>query len=112
MKLALDPILKLRPEKDVCVIGVVAREFFIMRIHAEVTYIMHKFAASYVVPEAMNAFPLDRLVEVFEHAKTKVEQTVSELRRVKVHASPVPKVPLSWIRPSFKNPELCQVVDE
>ncbi|KAF9162023.1 hypothetical protein DFQ26_003929 [Actinomortierella ambigua] len=69
MKLALDPILKLQPEKDVCVIGVVAREFFIMRIHAEATYIMHKFTASYVVPDAMNAFPLVRRMEVFEHGK-------------------------------------------
>ena len=86
-------------------------EFYTMRIHAEATYIMHRFAATYIAPEAMNVFPLVHLMEVFEYAKMKVEQTVDQLRRVKVHASPNPKVPLSWLRPSFKKPKLCQIVD-
>ncbi|KAF9301824.1 hypothetical protein BGZ74_006226 [Mortierella antarctica] len=115
LKMALDSIQKLQPEDDVCVIGVLVREplieFYMMRIHAEATYIMHRFAATYIAPEAMNVFPLVRLMEVFEHAKAKVEQTVNQLRRVKVHASLNPKVPLSWLRPSFKKPKLCQIVD-
>ncbi|KAG0354841.1 hypothetical protein BG005_006171 [Podila minutissima] len=115
LKMALDSILKLQPENDVCVIGVLVREplieFYTMRIHAEATYIMHRFAATYIAPEAMNVFPLVHLMEVFEHARAKVEQTVNQLRRVKVHASLNPKVPLSWLRPSFKKPKLCQIVD-
>ncbi|KAG0077695.1 hypothetical protein BGZ92_001820 [Podila epicladia] len=115
MKAALDSILKLQPEDDVCVIGVLVREplveFYTMQIHAEATYIMHRFAAAYIAPEAMNVFPLVHMMEVFEHAKAKIEQTVDQLRRVKVHASSNPKVPLSWLRPSFKKPKLCQIVD-
>ncbi|KAG0015828.1 hypothetical protein BGZ81_011500 [Podila clonocystis] len=115
MKAALDSILKLQPKDEVCVIGVLVREplveFYSMRIHAEATYIMHRFAATYIASEAMNVFPLVHLMEVFEHAKAKVEQTVDQLRRVKVHANPNPKVPLSWLRPSFKKPKLCQIVD-
>ncbi|KAF9323776.1 hypothetical protein BG006_001161 [Podila minutissima] len=115
LKMALDSILKLQPEDDVCVVGLLVREplveFYTMRIHAEATYIMHRFAATYIASEAMNVFPLVHLMEVFEHAKAKVEQTVDQLRRVKVHASPTPKVPLSWLRPSFKKPKLCQIVD-
>ncbi|KAG0322854.1 hypothetical protein BG000_002783 [Podila horticola] len=110
MKVALDSILKLQPEDDVCVIEP-SIEFYSMRIHAEATYIMHRFAAAYIAPEAMNVFPLVHLMEVFEHAKMKVEQTVDQFRRVKVHASPNPRVPLSWLRPSFKKPKLCQIID-
>ncbi|KAG0261890.1 hypothetical protein DFQ27_002718 [Actinomortierella ambigua] len=81
MKLALDSMLKLQPENDVGVLRVLVREFLTMRIHAEATYTMHKFAASFIVPDAMNAFPLVRRMEVFEHAKAKVKKTVNELRR-------------------------------
>ncbi|KAG0017852.1 hypothetical protein BGZ82_000635, partial [Podila clonocystis] len=81
MKAALDSILKLQPKDEVCVIGVLVREFYSMRIHAEATYIMHRFAATYIASEAMNVFPLVHLMEVFEHAKAKVEQTVDQLRR-------------------------------
>ncbi|KAG0040504.1 hypothetical protein BGZ83_002527, partial [Gryganskiella cystojenkinii] len=85
MKVALDSILKLEPEYDVWIIGVLVREllveFFTLRIHAEATYIMHKFAPSYIAPNAINAFPLVHLMEVFEHAKVKVEQTVSQIRQ-------------------------------
>ncbi|KAG9061641.1 hypothetical protein KI688_007222 [Linnemannia hyalina] len=115
MKAALDSILKLQPEDDVCVIGILVREplaeFYTMRIHAEATYVMHRFAATYIASEAINVFPLVHLMEVFEHAKVKVEQTVDQIRRVKVHASPNPKVPLSWLRPSFKKPKLYRIVD-
>ncbi|KAG0339834.1 hypothetical protein BG000_001231 [Podila horticola] len=115
LKMALDSILKMQPGDDVCVVGLLVREplveFYTMRIHAEATYIMHRFAATYIASEAMNVFPLVHLMEVFEHAKAKVEQTVDQLRRVKVHASRTPKVPLSWLRPSFKKPKLCQIVD-
>ncbi|KAF9542685.1 hypothetical protein EC957_001740 [Mortierella hygrophila] len=115
MKAALDSILKLQPEDDVCVIGILVREplaeFYTMRIHAEATYVMHRFAATYIASEAINVFPLVHLMEVFEHAKMKVEQTVDQIRRVKVHASPNPKVPLSWLRPSFKKPKLYRIVD-
>lgn len=82
-----------------------------MRIRAEATYIMHRFAAAHIIPDAMNAFPLVHLMEVFDHAKSKVERTVNQLRQVKVNASPNPKVPLSWLRPSFKKPKLYQIDD-
>ncbi|KAG0083236.1 hypothetical protein BGZ93_001963, partial [Podila epicladia] len=52
-----------------------------MQIHVEATYIMHRFAATYIASEAMNVFPLVHLMEVFEHAEAKVEQTVDQLRR-------------------------------
>ncbi|KAF9216834.1 hypothetical protein BGZ59_007833 [Podila verticillata] len=85
MKSALDSILKLQPEGDVCVIGVLVCEplveFYTMRIHAKATYIMHRFVVAYIIPEAMNVFPLVHLMEVFEHAKAKVAQTVGQLRR-------------------------------
>ena len=72
---------------------------------------MHKFTASYVASEAMNVFPLDHLMEIFENADAKVRQTVAQIRQVKVHESLNPKVPLSWLRSSFKMPKLCPVVD-
>ncbi|KAG0299675.1 hypothetical protein BGZ98_009860, partial [Dissophora globulifera] len=112
MKAALDSILKLQPEEDVCVVGLLVREFYTMRIHAEATYVLHRFGAAYIAPDAINTFPLIHLMEVFDHARAKVEKTVDQLRRVKIHASPNPKVPLSWLRPSFKKPKLYQIVDE
>ncbi|KAG0047784.1 hypothetical protein BGZ83_007218 [Gryganskiella cystojenkinii] len=115
MKLALDSILLLEPEGDVCVVGLLIREpsieFYTMRIHAEATYVMHKFASSYIVPSAMNAFSIAHLMEVFEYAKAKVEQTVTQIRQVKVRASLTPKVPLLWLRPSFRKPKLIRVAD-
>ncbi|KAG0207779.1 hypothetical protein B0O80DRAFT_40861 [Mortierella sp. GBAus27b] len=115
MKLELDSILKLEPEDDVCVVGILVREplveFYTMRIRAEATYIMHRFASAHVIADAMNAFSLVHLMEVFDHARSKVERTVNQLRRVKVHASQNPKVPLSWLRPSFKKPRLYQIDD-
>ena len=86
-------------------------EFYTMRIHAEATYVMHRIATTYIPPEAMNVFPLVHLMEIFEHVKVKVQQTVTQIRRVKVQASSSPNVPLSWLRPSFKKPRLCQIVD-
>ncbi|KAF9193505.1 hypothetical protein BGZ49_003279 [Haplosporangium sp. Z 27] len=115
MKLALDSILKLGPENEVCVVGLLVREplveFYSMKISSEATYIMHKIATSYIVPDAMNTFPLLHLMEIFEHAKAKVEHTVTQIRQVKVRPSPNPKVPLAWLRPSFKKPKLCQIID-
>ncbi|KAF9992280.1 hypothetical protein BGZ79_003284 [Entomortierella chlamydospora] len=115
MKAALDSILKLEPDGEVCVIGLLIREplieFYTMQVHAEATYIMHKVAASYIPPAAMNVFNLVHLMEVFAHARVKVEKTVAQIRRVKVHGSPNPKVPLSWLRPSFKKPKLCSIFD-
>lgn len=68
----------------------------------------HRFAAAHIVPDAMNAF---HLMGVFVQTKSKVERTVEQLRRVKIHPSPNPKVPLSWLRPSFKKVKPCQIVD-
>ncbi|KAF8920967.1 hypothetical protein BGZ58_004173, partial [Dissophora ornata] len=87
LKAALDSILKLEPEDEVCVIGLLIREpvveFYTMQIHAEATYVMHKFGVSYISPDAMNAFPLVHLMEVFAHAKVKIEKTVAQIRRIK-----------------------------
>lgn len=76
-------------------------EFYTMQIHAEATSIMHRFAITYIAPEAMNVFSFVHLMKVFEHAMAKVEQAVDQLRRVKVLESPRPKAPVSWLRPSF-----------
>ncbi|KAG0069666.1 hypothetical protein BGZ90_000128 [Linnemannia elongata] len=115
MKAALDSIVKLQPEGDITVIGVLVREplieFYTMRIHAEATYIMHRFASTYIAPEAINVFPLVHMMEIFEHIQGKVQQTVTQIRQVKVHPSPNPKVPLSWLRPSFKKPRRFQILD-
>lgn len=86
-------------------------EFYTMRIHAEATYIMHRFASTYIAPEAINVFPLVHMMEIFEHIQGKVQQTVNQIRQVKVHPSPNPKVPLSWLRPSFKKPRRCHILD-
>ncbi|KAG0341230.1 hypothetical protein BG004_006109 [Podila humilis] len=117
MKLALDSFLKFEAQKMTLALRYLLTypeplvEVYTMQIRAEATYVMHKCASAYFVPDAMNAFPLVRLLEVFEHAKLKAEKTVDELRRVKIHASPTPNVPLSWLRPSFNKPKLCEVVD-
>ncbi|KAF9090898.1 hypothetical protein BGX27_002135 [Mortierella sp. AM989] len=115
MKAALDSIPRLGPEDYVSVIGLLVREprveFYSMQIYAEATYIMHKFAESYIPSSAMNVFPLAHLMEVFAHAQEKVKRTVAQIRKVKVRPSSNPKVPLAWLRPSFKKPKLCQVVD-
>ncbi|KAF9980852.1 hypothetical protein BGZ75_007894 [Mortierella antarctica] len=115
MKAALDSILKAQPGDEVCVVGILVKEplveFFTMRLHAEATYVMSRFAGAYVPSEAANAFPLVHLMEVFEHAKAIVEKTVEQVRRVKVHPSPNPKVPLSWLRPSFIKPRLRHIAD-
>ncbi|KAF9935851.1 hypothetical protein BGZ67_002913 [Mortierella alpina] len=115
MKAALDSILKAQPGDEVCVVGILVKEplveFFTMRLHAEATYVMSRFAGAYEPSEAANAFPLVHLMEVFEHAKAIVEKTVEQVRRVKVHPSPNPKVPLSWLRPSFIKPRLRHIAD-
>ncbi|KAF9345389.1 hypothetical protein BGX26_003173 [Mortierella sp. AD094] len=113
MKLALDSMLKLMPCGDVCVVGVLVREplteFFSMRIHAEGTYVMHKFASAFIASGATNAFPILRLMEVCEHAKKIVERTIDQIRSVKEDESTGPKVPLSWLRPSFRKPKRYQI---
>ncbi|KAF8923216.1 hypothetical protein BGZ47_004936, partial [Haplosporangium gracile] len=68
-------------------------------------------AAAFIALEAMNVFPLVRLMKILEHVKAKIEQTVNKLRQVKVYASLNSKVPLSWLRSSSKKPKLCQIVD-
>ncbi|KAF9299505.1 hypothetical protein BGZ88_006545 [Linnemannia elongata] len=88
MKLALDSMLKFQPEGDICVIGILIRD-------PRRGYVMHKFAAAYTVPDTMSTFPLVHLMQIFEHTKAKVQRTVDRLRRVKIYASPTPKVPLS-----------------
>jgi len=50
----------------------------------------------------------DTLMEVFGHAKSKVERTINQLRRVKVNTNSNLKAPQSWLRP-FKKPKLYQI---
>ncbi|KAI7815739.1 hypothetical protein BC939DRAFT_513750, partial [Gamsiella multidivaricata] len=115
MKLALDSILKLLPEEDVCVVGILVREplieFFIMKICAEGTYILRRFAVCYIATDPLNVLPIVTLMKSFQHAQLKVKKTVSAIRRVKVRPSTSPKVPLSWIRPSFNKPTRTLVRD-
>ncbi|KAF9985813.1 hypothetical protein BGZ79_005403, partial [Entomortierella chlamydospora] len=87
-------------------------EFFSMRICAEGTYIMHKFASTFVPTGAANAFPLLRLMEVCEHAQKKVEECISQIRAVKVRESSHPKVPLAWLRPPFNKPKRYLITDD
>ncbi|KAF9343636.1 hypothetical protein BGX26_005432, partial [Mortierella sp. AD094] len=115
MRLALDSILLLEPEYDVQVVGILVREplveFYTMRIHAEGTYIMRRFAACYIAADPMNMLPIIAMMGAFQHALTKVEKTVAAIRHVKVRSSANPKVPLSWLRPCFKKPKLRPIVD-
>ncbi|KAF9927865.1 hypothetical protein BGZ65_006560 [Modicella reniformis] len=115
MKLALDSILMLLPKDDVCVVGILVREplveFYAMRIRAEGTYIMHRFAVCYIPAEAMNMLPMITMMEAFRYALAKVEDTVAAIRHVKVRPSLNPKIPLSWLRPSFKKPKMRLIPD-
>lgn len=145
LKLALDSILMLSPEDEVCVVGILARglfvlmalsvfkilafrvnscclhismytleplaEFFTMKIHAEGTYIMRRFAICYIAANHMNMLPIITLMEAFQHALAKVKKTLTAIRRVRVRPSLNPKVPLSWLRPSFNKPTKTLVVD-
>ncbi|KAG0220720.1 hypothetical protein BGX31_010670 [Mortierella sp. GBA43] len=115
MKLALDSILLHQPEDEVSVVGILVCEprieFFTMRIKAEATYIMRRFAVCHVPADSMNMFPIIHLMEAFHHAQATVEKTVAAIRRVKVRPGTNPVVPLSWIRPSYTKPRLTLVVD-
>jgi len=86
-------------------------EFYTMRIHAEGTYIMRRFAACYIAADPMNMLPIIALMGAFQHALTKVVKTVAAIRHVKVRSSANPKVPLSWLRPCYKKPKLRLIVD-
>ncbi|KAF9436840.1 hypothetical protein BGZ76_002801 [Entomortierella beljakovae] len=115
MKLALDSILKLEPSGEVSVVGILVREplveFFSMQIRAEGTYVMNKFASTFIPSGATNAFPILRLMEVCDYAKKKMENCIHEIRKVKVQENTSPKVPLSWLRPSFNKPRRQQITD-
>ncbi|KAG0318875.1 hypothetical protein BGZ99_005391 [Dissophora globulifera] len=96
MKLALDSILKLLPGEDVSVVGILVKgfctpivsnplvEFFTMRICSEGTYILRRFAVSYIAADPLNMLPVATLMEAFGHAQSIVNKTVSAIRRVKV----------------------------
>ncbi|KAG0260558.1 hypothetical protein BGZ95_004397 [Linnemannia exigua] len=115
LKLGLDSILMLLPEDDVSVIGILVREpvveFFTMKIQSEATYIMRRFALCYVAGDCMNMFPMTHLMEAFQHVQKEVGRTVAAIRRVKVRPSTSPKIPLSWLRPSFRKLRLLLVPD-
>ncbi|KAF8942938.1 hypothetical protein BGZ47_005977 [Haplosporangium gracile] len=115
MKLALVSILMLLPEGGVCVVGLLVREssidFYTMHLRAEATYVLNRFASAFVAPETLNVSPLAQLMEAFEHAKSKLEGTVEQIRKVKLRPSTNPLVPLWWLRPSFSKPVRRQVVD-
>ncbi|KAF9095577.1 hypothetical protein BGX27_001255, partial [Mortierella sp. AM989] len=115
MKLALDSILMLLPKDDVCVVGVLVREplieFFVMKIYAEGTYVMRRFAVCHIPADSMNMLSIISMMEALQHVKEMVTKTVDAIRFVKVRPSTTPKVPLSWLRPSFKKPKLILVLD-
>ncbi|KAG0353695.1 hypothetical protein BGZ54_002092 [Gamsiella multidivaricata] len=115
MKLALDSIVMLSPKDEVCVVGILVREplaeFFTMQIHAEGTYIMRRFAICYIAADHMNMLPIITMMEAFQHALVKVKKTLAAIRRVRIRPSPNPKVPLSWLRPSFNKPTKTLVLD-
>ncbi|KAI8595526.1 hypothetical protein EDD21DRAFT_391000 [Dissophora ornata] len=115
MKLALDSILVLSPGDDVCVVGILVREplveFFSMKIHAEGCYVMHRFAICHIPTDHENMISLISIMEAFEHAAAKVIKTLAAIRHVRVRPSPTPKVPFSWLRPSFSKPTKTLVRD-
>ncbi|KAF9287691.1 hypothetical protein BGZ68_001410 [Mortierella alpina] len=51
MKAAVDSIIKMQPRADVYVEEILVKEplveFYTMKLHAEATYLMHRFAAAY-----------------------------------------------------------------
>ncbi|KAF9111728.1 hypothetical protein BGX27_004516, partial [Mortierella sp. AM989] len=113
LKSALDSMLKLMPCGEVCAVGVLVREplveFFTMRIHGEGIYVMHKLSSTFIPTGASNGFPILRVMEVCEYTKTVIEQTINQIRSVKDEESVSPKVPMSWLRPSFRKPKRFQV---
>ncbi|KAK3814023.1 MAG: hypothetical protein J3Q66DRAFT_345451 [Benniella sp.] len=115
MKLALDSILLLSPGDDVCVVGIHVKkpliEFFSMKIHSEGCYIMHRFATCHIPTDHENMVSLVSMMEAFHHAAAKVTTTLSAIRRVRVRPSPTPKVPFSWLRPSYSKPRRKLVRD-
>ncbi|KAF9089120.1 hypothetical protein BGX27_002551, partial [Mortierella sp. AM989] len=115
MKLALDSILVLSPEDDVCVVGILVREplveFFSMKIHAEGCYIMRRFAICHIPTDHENMVALLSMMKAFQHVVAKVTLTLAAIRRVRVRPSQTPKVPFSWLRPSFSKPTKMLVRD-
>ncbi|KAF9191911.1 hypothetical protein BGZ49_003490, partial [Haplosporangium sp. Z 27] len=83
-------------------------EFFTMQIHAEGTYIMRRIARCYIAANPMSMLPIITMMEAFQHVLAKVMKTVAAIRHDKVRPSPSPKVPLSWLRPSFKKPKMAR----
>ncbi len=84
---------------------------YTMTLYAEAAYIMHRLATAFVPLVAANASLLVHLMEIFEHARSKVERTIEQLHRLKVHLSTTPKVPLSWLSPFFIKSKLCYIAD-
>ncbi|KAF9408041.1 hypothetical protein BGZ94_002465 [Podila epigama] len=115
VKLALDSILALLPEDDVEVIGILVREplveFYAMAVRSEATYVMRRFAVCNCPADQMNMFPVVHMMEAFQQLQAKVERTVAAIRRVKVRTGTTPKVPLTWLRPSFSKPRRSLVID-
>lgn len=115
MKLALDSILLLSPGEEVCVVGILVKEplveFFSMNIPAEGCYVMHRFAVCHIPSDHENMISLVSMMEAFHHAKAKVIKTLTAIRQVRVRPSLNPKVPLSWLRPSYSKPTKTLVRD-
>ncbi|KAF9994778.1 hypothetical protein BGZ79_000418 [Entomortierella chlamydospora] len=86
-------------------------EFFTMQIHSEGTYMMRRFAVCYIAADHMNMFSIISMMEAFQHAREKVMKTLNAIRVVKVRPNTDPKVPLSWLRLSFKKPKMTLVLD-
>jgi len=86
-------------------------EFFSMKIYAEGCYIMHRFAICHIPTDHENMVSLVSMMEAFNHAAAKVTRTLSAIRRVRVRPSPTPKVPFSWLRPSYSKPRKKLVRD-
>ncbi|KAG9065534.1 hypothetical protein KI688_001822 [Linnemannia hyalina] len=112
---AFERLLEDLPPRNRCLKSILTEmpsiDFYTMHLRAEATYVMNRFATAFIAPEALNVSPLVQLMEAFEHAKSKVEWTVEQIRKVKVRPSANPLVPLWWLRPSFPKPVRCRVDD-
>lgn len=65
---------------------------------------MRRFAVSFIPSEAMNMTAIISMMEAFQHVREKVEKTVHAIRRVRIRPGAKPKIPSSWIRPSYRKP--------
>ncbi|KAG0249743.1 hypothetical protein BG011_008985, partial [Mortierella polycephala] len=109
LKYSLDSMIKLQPQQAVCSQGILVQgsqlEFYHMSLKSEGIYLMRRYAKCFLCAGSNDMFPLVRALEAMQATKEMASATVNSMRQVKINPSPMPLVPMSWIRPSFTKPK-------